>query len=127
VRSLAALESVLRAAVDDLMSMIAEVRRRPQSRHVEHRPTYGLQGGETETAAGEVRRASVSSSIGDAHTLTWSLAAAAAVASRAATRTRVPGSGAGLQGVQQRLAWRLNRSTRELMTDTTASCGNCSA
>jgi len=81
-----------------------------------------LHGGETEAAAAKLRESlGVSSSIGDAHTLTWSLAAAAAVA----LARRRPGRGCparrrGLQGGAARLAWRCEPIDARLMTDTTA-------
>jgi predicted ATPase len=80
-----------------------------------------LHGGETEAAAAKLRESlGLSSSIGDAHTLTWSLAAAAAVALARGD----PDAGARLGGAVSKacstLGLALEPIDARLMTDTTA-------
>ena len=80
-----------------------------------------LHGGETEAAAAKLRESlGLSSSIGDAHTLTWSLAAAAAVALACGD----PDAGARLGGAVSKacstLGLALEPIDARLMTDTTA-------
>jgi hypothetical protein len=81
-----------------------------------------LHGGETEAAAAKLRESlGLSSSIGDAHTLTWSLAAAAAVALARGDPDAGARLGSAVSKACSTLGLALEPIDARLMTDTTAA------